>query len=90
MKKLSALQTLVLIFLSITICIVLITKQEPPSSPAGEISENKTVSVQRLLTFLSDCAAVPPVVEADKTCQHQPLPRSDQRTDLRSDHLNIS
>ena len=57
------------------LCIVLIINQRESSSQAQ--TNWKTVTLEGLLEFLSDCAAIPPVVEHSEACQFSPLPRSD-------------
>ena len=78
MRKLSLCQTGVLIVLTSILCIVLVIDHRQQTSsyrPDTEGSSEKTVPIQKLLSFLSDCASIPPVVPSDETCQYKPLPR---------------
>ena len=75
MNRLSLCQKGVLSVLTSMLCIVLIINQRESSSQAQ--TNWKTVTLEGLLAFLSDCAAIPPVVEHSEACQFSPLPRSD-------------
>ena len=92
MRRLSVGQTGVLVVLTFILCIVLVVNHHHQALYSQDLQPpaEKTISVQRLLTFLTECAAIPPVVEHDKTCHHQPLPRSDLRGERFHLTLNIS
>ena len=64
MRRISAQQTSVLLVLTFLICIILIINNYEGkhfSSPDSHNKVTKVVTIQRLLTFLSDCASIPPV-----------------------------